>query len=91
MKKTVIKLGKVIVFLTCFICVFYGCQRTTKKNTETENKNEKKELNLLNWRFYIGESTIKNFETEFNVRVNINYYASNEECYSKIKNSPGGV
>ncbi len=76
----------IIILVLASFAFFIGCQNQNKKKSESK---ERKELNLLNWRFYIGDNTIKNFEKEFNAIVNVNYYASNEECYSKVKNSPG--
>ena len=52
-------------------------------------KNPPKKLNLFNWKYYIGDSTVEKFEKEYNVVVNISYYSSNEECLASLKSSKG--
>ena len=47
-------------------------------------------LNLYNWSYYTPESVIKKFEKEFNVRVVIDEFASNEEMYTKLKTGGSG-
>lgn len=42
-------------------------------------------LNVYNWGDYIDESVIKDFEKEFNIRVNYETFATNEDMYVKIK------
>ena len=41
-------------------------------------------LNVYNWGEYVGENTIRNFERQYNVKVNYSMYASNEEMYTKL-------
>jgi len=41
-------------------------------------------LNVFNTGEYIGEDTIANFEEMYNVKVNYNMFASNEEMYTKL-------
>lgn len=42
-------------------------------------------LNVYNWGDYIDESVIDEFEKEFNIKVNYEDFATNEEMYVKIK------
>jgi putrescine transport system substrate-binding protein len=42
------------------------------------------ELNVYNWSDYIGESTIANFEKEFNVKVRYDMYDGNETLEAKL-------
>ncbi|SCG83128.1 Spermidine/putrescine-binding periplasmic protein SPBP [Proteiniborus sp. DW1] len=42
-------------------------------------------LNVYNWGDYIDESVIEEFEKEFNIKVNYEDFATNEEMYVKIK------
>lgn len=42
-------------------------------------------LNVYNWGDYIDESVIEEFEKEYNIIVNYEDYATNEEMYVKIK------
>ncbi|MBN2658449.1 MAG: ABC transporter substrate-binding protein [Spirochaetales bacterium] len=50
---------------------------------------DKPVLNVYNWGDYIDESVIGDFEKEFNVKVNYELFASNEEMYVKIKQGGG--
>lgn len=49
------------------------------------SKNDGKTLYLFNWTYYTPDSVIKNFETEFGVKVKVDSYASNEEMFAKLK------
>ena len=42
------------------------------------------ELNVYNWSDYIGESTIANFEKEYNVKVRYDMYDGNETLEAKL-------
>ena len=50
---------------------------------------EKPVLNVYNWGDYIDESVIFDFEREFDVKINYELFASNEEMYVKIKQGGG--
>ena len=45
----------------------------------------KNTLNVYNWGDYIDESVIKEFEKEYNIKVNYETFATNEDMYVKIK------
>jgi len=47
-------------------------------------------LNVYNWSYYTPPSVIEKFEKEYNVRVVIDEYASNEEMYTKLKSGSTG-
>jgi len=47
-------------------------------------------LHLYNWSYYTPDSVVKQFEKEFNVRVIIDEFASNEEMYTKLKTGGTG-
>ena len=47
-------------------------------------------LNIYNWSYYTPDSVIEKFEKEFNVRVIIDEFASNEEMYTKLKSGGTG-
>jgi len=51
----------------------------------------KKELNLFIWTEYISDSVISDFEKEFNCKVNMTTYSSNEDLLSKVKGSNEGI
>jgi len=46
------------------------------------------ELNVLNWGAYIDHA-IEPFEQKYGVKVNIEYYSSEDEAITKVKASPG--
>jgi len=48
-------------------------------------RDERTVLNVYNWGDYIDESVIKDFEKEFNIKVNYETFATNEDMYVKIK------
>ena len=48
-------------------------------------KDEGNVLYLYNWTYYTPDEVIKQFEQEFNCKVIVSYYDSNEQMYSKIK------
>jgi len=50
----------------------------------------KEKLNVYNWSYYTPPSVIEKFEKEFNVRVVLDEYASNEEMYTKLKTGGAG-
>lgn len=49
------------------------------------SKNENT-LYIYNWTYYTPKDVIKSFEKEYNCKVVLDEYASNEEMYNKIKN-----
>lgn len=48
-------------------------------------------VNVLNWSSYIPDSVIKDFEKEYNIKVNYGTYSSNEELLAKISSSKKGT
>ena len=46
-------------------------------------------LNYFNWADYLAPNTIPDFEKEFGVKVNENYFASPEEQLAKIQTTGG--
>ncbi len=59
--------------------------------TGCSNGNDKDVLNVLNWSSYIPDSVIRDFEKEYNIKVNYGTYSSNEELLAKITNSKKGT
>lgn len=47
------------------------------------------ELNVYNWEGYFASDTIENFEKEFGVKVNLEYFSSNQEMFDTLKSDPG--
>ncbi|MGL4985578.1 MAG: extracellular solute-binding protein, partial [Treponemataceae bacterium] len=54
------------------------------------SNSNKKVLYLYNWTHYTPESIISQFEKEFNVRVKVDNYDSNESLYTKLKSGATG-
>ncbi len=42
-------------------------------------------INVFNWGDYIDESVLTDFEKEYGIKVNYDYFATNEEMYVKLK------
>jgi len=70
--------------LTLLILIFLmtGCSSSNYKNGE---------VNVLNWSSYIPNDVIKDFEKEYDIKVNYGTYSSNEELLAKISNSSEGT
>ncbi len=48
-------------------------------------KDDGKTLYLYNWTYYTPDEVLRDFEQEFNCKVKVDSYASNEEMYAKLK------
>lgn len=46
-------------------------------------------LNLFNWSEYMDPAILKDFEKQFNVRVNVSLYESNEDLIAKLRANGG--
>ena len=73
------KIKLLILFLSIFI--LSGCN-SNKYNGE---------VNVLNWTSYIPNEIIRDFEKEYNIKVNYGTYSSNEELLAKISSSKEGT
>ena len=72
-----------ISFLLLLFIAIAGCSKK-------EERKLSKELNVYNWSYYIGETTIKDFEKEFDIKVNYDNYSSNEELLAKLQTGVAG-
>lgn len=70
---------KKIIVLLIFMVLLSGCGQT------------KNEVNILNWSSYIPDEVIRDFEEEYNIKVNYNTYSSNEECLAKLQAAKSGT
>lgn len=52
-------------------------------------KDDRVAITVYNWGDYIDESVISEFEKEYDIKVIYEQFATNEEMYVKLKNSPG--
>lgn len=50
-----------------------------------DKSGDKKVLNVYNWGDYIDPSVIKDFEKEYNIKVNYSTFDTNEDMYVKVK------
>ena len=62
------------IYLLIVILLLTGC---TSNNYESS-------INVLNWSSYIPDEIIRNFEKEYNIKVNYGTYSSNEELLAKV-------
>jgi len=51
---------------------------------------KRERLYIYNWTYYTPDSVIEKFEKEFNVRVIIDEFPSNEDMYAKLKSGGAG-
>lgn len=51
---------------------------------------EKAELHLYSWEDYIDPELLEQFEKEYNCKVKLETFASNEQMYAKLKNGASG-
>ena len=87
MKKFKNLLALLLVLVTAVS--FTACGKTDKKEEKkeekTEQSTEKKVLNVTNTDLFIDPETIKEFEKEYNCKVNYTFFEENEEYYTKLK------
>lgn len=72
---------KKIIFLLLMILLLSGCTTNQYKGV----------VNVLNWSSYIPDSIIKDFEKEYDIKVNYGTYSSNEELLAKLSSSKKGT
>lgn len=48
-------------------------------------------LNLFIWTEYVPDAVIKKFEKEYDIKVNVSTYSSNEDMLAKVKSESGGT
>ena len=71
---------KILLLLICLV-MLSGC--STKKYDGV--------VNVLNWSSYIPTDVVKDFEKEYNIKVNYGTYSSNEELLAKLSSSKKGT
>ena len=85
------KIKNLLVLLLFLVATvsFTACakneKKEEKKEEKTEQNTEKKVLNVTNTDLFIDPETIKEFEKEFNCKVNYTFFEENEEYYTKLK------
>ncbi|MBR3199356.1 MAG: spermidine/putrescine ABC transporter substrate-binding protein [Bacilli bacterium] len=73
---------KKVIVLMIVIFLLSGC---------SSGSSYKGVVNVLNWTSYIPDNVIKDFEDEYNIKVNYGTYSSNEELLAKISSSKEGT
>ncbi len=81
--KTIKKIISITIIGVISLTAMTGCGSGKSK--------EKGELNVFNWTEYIPESVVKQFESEYGIKVNYSTYSSNEECLAKLQSSAQGT
>lgn len=65
--------------LLVLLLLIFGCKTESKR-----------ELKIYNWANYIGENTVKDFESEFGYKVTYDNFSSNEELLAKLQAGASG-
>lgn len=73
---------RLLLLLILPLLLLTGCSNST---------NYKGVVNVLNWSSYIPENVIRDFEKEYNIKVNYGTYSSNEELLAKVTSSKKGT
>lgn len=69
-----------IIFILSLTFLIINCSREKVKDSGLSG-----ELSVFIWADYFAETTISNFEKRFAIKVNCDYYASNEELLGEIQ------
>ncbi len=78
--------GMSAIYILILIIITININLSTYETEKTSNI-----LNVLNWTSYIPSKVIKDFESEYNIKVNYGTYSSNEELLAKISSSKPGT
>ncbi|MEA4815292.1 MAG: ABC transporter substrate-binding protein [Lachnospiraceae bacterium] len=74
---------KIIAFVLSVSLLLTGCAGSSKTASSGESKNNT--LKLFIWGEYLGTDVISNFEDEYDAKVIIEYFDSNEMMYTKFQ------
>ncbi len=75
-------------FITILVvALFTALLLTSCSKQTTKNGSGKQKLYVYNWSYYTPDEVIESFEREYGVDVVLDYFASNEEMYAKLKAS----
>lgn len=75
------------MLFTLLLLISTGCSKT---EDSAKASSSKETLYLFNWTYYTPESVIEAFEEEFGVKVVLDYFASNEDMFAKLKGGGSG-
>ncbi|MGE4455017.1 MAG: extracellular solute-binding protein [Sphaerochaeta sp.] len=79
------KHGTIILLTIISMLALLSCEKTDT----SESKSTGSKLYVYNWSYYTPDSVIASFEEEFGVDVILDYFASNEEMFTKLMASSG--
>lgn len=79
---------KILIIITALLVIAILTFLIVRK---TSNLRYSGTLNVLNWTSYIPNEVIRDFEKEYNIKVNYLTYSSNEELLAKITSSNEGT
>lgn len=85
MSKPTNKLFHIVVVL--FAVAAFTLTGCSKDSSNEKNTTGSKKLYVYNWSYYTPDSVIEAFEKEYGVDVVLDYFASNEEMFAKLKAS----
>ncbi len=77
-QRNIYVLGAVLYVL--FFLTILSCSQKEKGKSKLST-----ELNVFNWSYYIGETTIQDFEDQYGIEVTYDNYSSNEELLAKLQ------
>ncbi|SFR64676.1 ABC transporter substrate-binding protein [Anaeromicropila populeti] len=80
------KMFRTVLIFTMILAMFAvtGC-KSAKKNYKNG------ELNLYVWTEYVPDSVIKKFEEEYEIKVNVSVFSTNEDMLAKVKSESEGA
>jgi spermidine/putrescine transport system substrate-binding protein len=83
-----------VVFTALLTTVFLGCSKSSATSSSTDTTNSKsteRKLYIYNWSYYTPDAVVEAFEKEYDCDVILDYFASNEEMYAKLKAAGTGA
>jgi spermidine/putrescine transport system substrate-binding protein len=88
MKKSI---AGILAAALCSTLVFTACSKNNGKVSYPKDESESdRTLYLFTWTYYTPDNVIKAFEDEFNCKVVVDTYDSNEVMYTKLKAGAAG-
>lgn len=78
---------KKLLFICLSAMIFLSCSNSDEDEAEGRLASH---LNFYNWSYYIGESTIADFQDMTGVRVRYDNYSSNEEVLARLQAGVSG-
>lgn len=77
-----------VILVVSFLSVILADSLSSRRSSE---KISTPTLNVLNWTSYIPNEVIRDFESEYGVKINYGTYSSNEELLAKVSSAKTGT